>query len=271
MMLRAEQLGKVYRQEEVLHQINLEIQEGEILGLVGESGCGKSTLARLLCCYERPTSGRVLFNEQNTMEVGKKARKQFHRASQLILQDNLSAFDPTMTIEQTLMETMKYNTRCCKTQCRAAIKAMLIRLRLGEEVLKKHPLALSGGERQRINIGRALLVKPTLLICDEITSSLDVITQYYLLRMLKEINQEHELAILFISHDIHAVKRISDRILVMHRGEITEELQKKDGFAYSGRDTRRLFESLPINHPAKREHLARHFADALFSDEQALE
>lgn len=270
MMLRAEQVGKIYRHEQVLHQVDLEIREGEVLGLVGESGCGKSTMARLLCCYERPSSGRVLWNGQDTTGVSPKARRQFHRDCQIILQDNLASFDPTMRMEQTLLETMKYNTICNQAQCRAKIKTMLTRLRLSQELLEKRPRELSGGERQRMNIGRALLVKPKLLICDEITSSLDVITQYHLLRLLKQIKEEGSLSMLFISHDINAVKGMSDRILVMHKGKIVEELQKKDGFAYSGPYTRHLFESLPINHPRKRENLARHFADALFSDEHEL-
>lgn len=269
-MLRAEQVGKVYRHERVLHRVNLEIREGEVLGLVGESGCGKSTLARLLCCYEWPSSGRVLWNGQDTLEASTKARRQFHCDCQMILQDNLASFDPTMRMEQTLLEAMRYNRMCSQAQCRAEIKTMLTRLRLSQELLKKRPGELSGGERQRMNIGRALLVQPKLLICDEITSSLDVITQYDLLQLLKQIKEEGSLSMLFISHDIHAVKRMSDRILIMHKGEIVEELRKTDGFAYSEPDTRHLFEALPINHPRKRENLARHFADALFSDEHEL-
>lgn len=265
-MLKAEGLGKCYRREEVLRDVNLELHTGEILGLVGESGCGKSTLARLLCCYERPTTGRVLFNGQDTLRASRAARRRFHRACQLILQDNLASFDPTMTMEQTLLEAMHYNTAYSVAQCRDKIREMLGRLLLEERLLKKRPMELSGGERQRINIGRALLVQPQLLICDEITSSLDVLTQYHLLQMLEQIREVTGLPMLFISHDINAVKRISNRILVMHGGVLVEELKKEQHFAYAQANTRHLLEALPISHPRERGGLARHFADALYAD-----
>ena len=106
MMLRCEQLCKSYRREQVLRDVTLELRPGEILGLVGESGCGKSTLARLLCCYERPTSGQVLFRGRDAHQGGRRARRQFHRACQLILQDNLTSLDPTMTVGATLREAV---------------------------------------------------------------------------------------------------------------------------------------------------------------------
>ena len=266
-MLKAENVWKVYHRERVLHDINLEVKSGEILGLVGESGCGKSTLARLLCCYEHPSSGKVKFNGRDTTHRTKRERSEFHRNCQLILQDNLSSLDPTMTVGDTLLETLKYNSRLNEVQSREKILSILEKLLLDPQALEKMPIQLSGGERQRINICRALLVEPKLLICDEITSSLDVITQYNLLKMLKQINSETGLPLVFISHDINAVKSISDRILVMHDGTIAEELNKSDGFLYSGRYTKRLFESLPITHPSQRLSLARHFDDKLFSDD----
>lgn len=265
MILRGEQLCKSYRREPVLRDVTLELRPGEILGLVGESGCGKSTLARLLCCYERPTSGQVLFQGRDVGRAGRKERRQFHRACQLILQDNLTSLDPSMTVGATLAEAVRYNRDWDAAQSRKEIAAMLERLLLEQEVLGKRPAQLSGGQRQRVNIARALLVDPKVLICDEITSSLDVITQYHLLKLLKELNRDTGLPLIFISHDIQGVKRISDRILVMHRGQITEELHRERGFACSGTDARRLMESLPIRHPSQRPGLPRHFADPLYS------
>ena len=264
-MLRGEQLCKSYRREQVLRDVTLELRPGEILGLVGESGCGKSTLARLLCCYERPTAGRVLFQGRDANRGGRRERRQFHRACQLILQDNLTALDPTMTVEATLREAVRYNREDWDAaQRQREIQAMLERLLLEQSVLNKRPAQLSGGQRQRVNIARALLVNPQVLICDEITSSLDVITQYHLLELLKGIHRDTGLPMLFISHDIQGVKRISDRILVMHQGRITEELHRENGFACSGQAAQRLFAALPIDHPRKRKGLARHFADPLY-------
>ena len=265
MMLRCEQLCKSYRREQVLRDVTLELRPGEILGLVGESGCGKSTLARLLCCYERPTSGQVLFRGRDAHQGGRRARRQFHRACQLILQDNLTSLDPTMTVGATLREAVRYNRDWDQARSDREIGAMLDRLLLERTVLQKRPIQLSGGQRQRVNIARALLVDPEVLICDEITSSLDVLTQYRLLELLRQLNRETGLPMLFISHDIQGVKRVSDRVLVMHRGQITEELHRADGFACSGTAARRLFAALPIDHPGKRQGLARHFAGPLFS------
>ena len=265
MMLRCEQLCNSYRREQVLRDVTLELRPGEILGLVGESGCGKSTLARLLCCYERPTSGQVLFRGRDAHQGGRRARRQFHRACQLILQDNLTSLDPTMTVGATLREAVRYNRDWDQARSEREIGAMLDRLLLERTVLQKRPIQLSGGQRQRVNIARALLVDPEVLICDEITSSLDVLTQYRLLELLRQLNRETGLPMLFISHDIQGVKRVSDRVLVMHRGQITEELHRADGFACSGTAARRLFAALPIDHPGKRQGLARHFAGPLFS------
>ena len=265
MMLRCEQLCKSYRREQVLRDVTLELRPGEILGLVGESGCGKSTLARLLCCYERPTSGQVLFRGRDAHQGGRRARRQFHRACQLILQDNLTSLDPTMTVGATLREAVRYNRDWDQARSEREIGAMLDRLLLERTVLQKRPIQLSGGQRQRVNIARALLVDPEVLICDEITSSLDVLTQYRLLELLRQLNRETGLPMLFISHDIQGVKRVSDRVLVMHRGQITEELHRADGFACSGTAARRLFAALPIDQPGKRQGLARHFAGPLFS------
>ncbi len=264
-MLTAQQVGKSYKKELILHDISFELKNGEILGLVGESGCGKSTLARLLCCYEKPSAGKVLYKGKDTQHAKKAQRSLFHRDCQLILQDSLSSLDPTMTIGKTLHEALKYNGYSDAMERKERIEKQLDRVMLSSDLLNKFPMQLSGGERQRINICRALLVQPKILICDEITSSLDVITQYHLLKMLKQINAETGLQIIFISHDINAVKSISDRIIVMHDGTVAEEIYRASGFAYNGKYTKQLFESLPIIHPSMRQGLSRHFAEELFS------
>lgn len=169
----------------------------------------------------------------------------------MILQDNLTSLDPTMTVGATLREAVRYNRDWDHARSEREIGAMLDRLLLERTVLQKRPIQLSGGQRQRVNIARALLVDPEVLICDEITSSLDVLTQYRLLELLRQLNRETGLPMLFISHDIQGVKRVSDRVLVMHRGQITEELHRADGFACSGTAARRLFAALPHRPPRK--------------------
>lgn len=260
-MLKAQGVGKSYGNEQILSDVELELHDGEILGLVGESGCGKSTLARVLCCYERPSQGRIMYQEQNMNDAGRKALMEFRKNCQMILQDSLTSLDPTMTVGKTLHETLKYNSNLSFSQRKEKIEQQLASVFLDAELLDRFPVQLSGGERQRMNIARALLVEPSILICDEITSSLDVITQYRLLIMLKKLNQSFGLPLIFISHDIDAVKSISDRILVMHKGKIVEELEKSKNFEYSGKYAKRLFESLPIHHPSKREELVSSFEE----------
>lgn len=210
MQLDVLDVNKSYGKESILHHIEFSVGSGEIVGLVGESGCGKSTLARLLCCYEKPDSGKILFCGENTAEFGKKERQQFRRSVQMILQDSLSSLDPKMSVGQTLHETLKYNGVSDVTQREEKIRKTLEIVLLPVDLIEKRPSQLSGGERQRISICRALLVDPQLLICDEITSSLDVITRYHLLGELKRLNKEKNLPMVFISHDLKSVKSISD-------------------------------------------------------------
>ena len=240
MQLDVLDVNKSYGKESILHHIEFSVGSGEIVGLVGESGCGKSTLARLLCCYEKPDSGKILFCGEDTAGFGKKERQQFRRSVQMILQDSLSSLDPKMSVGQTLHETLKYNGVSDVTRREEKIRKTLEIVLLPADLLAKRPSQLSGGERQRISICRALLVDPQLLICDEITSSLDVLTRYHLLGELKRLNKEKDLPMVFISHDLKSVKSISDRILVMYQGRIVEELKKEDGFRYEHLYTARL-------------------------------
>ena len=265
MQLDVLDVNKSYGKESILHHIEFSVGSGEIVGLVGESGCGKSTLARLLCCYEKPDSGKILFCGEDTAGFGKKERQQFRRSVQMILQDSLSSLDPKMSVGQTLHETLKYNGVSDVTQREEKIRKTLEIVLLPADLLAKRPSQLSGGERQRISICRALLVDPQLLICDEITSSLDVITRYHLLGELKRLNKEKDLPMVFISHDLKSVKSISDRILVMYQGKIVEELKKEDGFHYEHLYTSRLLESLPIDHPSKRKSLVHNFEDEVLT------
>ena len=252
MILETKNLCRSYRKEPVLKDVTMGLKQGEILGIVGESGCGKSTLARHLCCYDRPTSGKVIFKGQDTSIFGKEGMKDFRRSCQLILQDNLSSLDPTMTVGDSLREVLRYNSSLRKEQMDTCVKEMVERVFLDSSCLEKRPSQLSGGERQRINIARALLIRPQILICDEITSSLDVIIQNSIMKLLIKLREEMGLSIIFISHDIKAVKNVSNRILVMHNGMVCEQLKREDDFQGNNLYTEELLNSLPIDHPSKR-------------------
>lgn len=255
MLLSAQKLNKSYKTQTILKDINFEIRQNEILGLVGESGCGKSTLARLIARFERPSTGAILYKNENIHGFKKEMLKNFRRECQMIFQDNLSSLDPSMKIINTLKEPLSNNYKMNETEKEGKIRELMDKVHLKEEILPRVPVCISGGERQRVNICRALMMAPELMICDEITSSLDVITQARLLELLKLLNREMGMTIFFISHDIDAVKSISDRVLVMEKGEIVEILYKENSFSYEHPYTRKLFESLPISHPSKRNML----------------
>lgn len=254
-MMTITHVDKFYKGRQVLADINFEIDRGEVLGLVGESGCGKSTLARLLGGYEKPDGGAVLFEGQEVARLRGRALKSFRQHCQMVFQDNLASLNPSMKLLASLREPLNNNFDLSQTAADHQIRELMAEVSLRENILPKLPVAVSGGERQRANICRALLAGPKLMICDEITSSLDVITQKRLLKLLKHLNAQG-LTILFISHDIDAVKSISHRVMVMGRGSIVETLHREDGFKGTNPYTQKLFEALPIRHPSQRAALA---------------
>lgn len=251
-MLKTEAVCKSYKGRRVLKDISFALNSGEVLGIVGESGCGKSTLARLICGYEKPDSGTIFFQRKDCGNFTRKEKADFHRKCQLIFQDNLASFDPMLKMGASLREALRYNFSMDREEQERKISSFLEITGLQPEMLNRLPASLSGGERQRMNICRALLLEPEFLVCDEITSSLDVLIQVSLLRLLRELNQKSGMTILFISHDINAVKAVSDRILIMEDGRLVEEMKRSEGFAHHSDHSRKLFHALPASHPRER-------------------
>lgn len=232
-MLRVENLTKSYgrgrRRKCVLQDIHLFVGEGELVGIVGESGSGKSTLARLLMQLETLDEGRISFSEAGD----------FYASCQIVFQNASAALDPSWTVRASLREPL----RLMKGDRDAYIREMLSMVSLGEKHLDRLPSELSGGERQRVNLLRSLLVKPKLLICDEIVSSLDRLIQKEIVELLKRLNEELGMAILFISHDLKVVNHLCERVYVMKDGRIVDESRKQDGiFPFFHPYAQRLFE-----------------------------
>ncbi|APH16849.1 ABC transporter family protein [Clostridium sporogenes] len=238
-----------------IDNVSFKLKEGEAIGLVGESGCGKSTLGRLILRLENTTEGSIKYKGKNIWSFKGKELKNFRKQCQIIFQDTYCSLNPNIRVIDSLMEPLdNYFTELSKEEKTNKIESIIGFAKLDKAILEKYPSSISGGERQRINICRALLLEPKLLICDEIISSLDVCTQASIMSMVKELREKSNTAILFISHDISAVDYLCDKIIVMESGRIIETIENKKLGLYSYKKdyTEKLLSSVPINHPSKR-------------------
>ncbi|MFJ6622712.1 ABC transporter ATP-binding protein [Kitasatospora sp. NPDC091335] len=203
-----------------LHGVDLDLHPGETLGLVGESGSGKSTLARALVQAHAPSGGSIRFDGE---ELGRGARSGGpHREVQLVFQDPYSSLNPRMTAGQIIAEPLIAHRLGDREQRAARVAELLEQVGLDPATADRHPRAFSGGQRQRIGIARALAPEPSVLICDEPVSALDVSVQAQVIELIARLQRELGLAVLFIAHDLAVVRRVSHRIAVMHRGRIVE-------------------------------------------------
>ncbi len=205
-----------------LKNINIRLKKGECIGIVGESGCGKSTLARIIVGIEKKTSGKIIFDDKEIDGISKT------KDIQMIFQSPLSSFNPRMKIIDYMWEPLRNYFKLSKKESIPLITKSLIDVGLDETALEKYPHEFSGGQLQRITIARAIIIKPKLIVCDEITSALDVSVQKQILELLKKLQNDLGLSYLFIGHDLAVVQDISQKIVVMYMGEIVEELDSTD-------------------------------------------
>jgi len=204
-------------------QLKLEIHPGETLGLVGASGCGKTSLARAIARLIEPEKGQILFEGVDLIPMTQTALQPIRQRLQIIFQDPLAALNPRMTIERILHEPLQVHGLYSQSRQRSErVTELLQMVGLDTSLLQRYPHQLSGGQRQRVCIARALSLRPKLLICDEIMSSLDVSTRNAILDLLRTLQQEQGLAYLLISHDLSVVARLAHRIAVMDQGAIVE-------------------------------------------------
>ena len=204
-------------------EVDLEIREGETLGLVGESGCGKSTLGRTLIRLYEPTAGTIHFRDRDLTTESPRALRPLRRQMQIIFQDPYASLNPRMSIGAALAEPLVIH-RLAATQAEreARVKELLARVGLRADAATRYPHEFSGGQRQRIGIARALACKPSLIVCDEPISALDVSIQAQIVNLLEDLQEAEDLTYLFISHDLKIVQHISDRVAVMYLGRIVE-------------------------------------------------
>ena len=200
--------------------MDLALMPGESVGVIGESGCGKSTLARCMTRLERPTSGSVFFLDTDVTGLPDRALRWFRREVQPVFQDPLTALNPRWTIGRLIAEPLRIHG---EREVPRRVDEVLRDVGLGQELMGRRPRDLSGGERQRVAIARAIVVRPSVLVLDEPTASVDMSSRRALLALLKRLQSEHGLTYLYISHDIRTVEETCSRTVVMYRGRLAEE------------------------------------------------
>jgi oligopeptide/dipeptide ABC transporter ATP-binding protein len=222
-LLEVRGLRKDYRRGgDVLHAvdgIDLALLPGESVGVIGESGSGKSTLARCITRLERPTSGSVFFRDTDVTGLSDRRLRRFRREVQPVFQDPLAALNPRWTVRRLIAEPLKIHGE----RDAERVNEVSRDVGLASELMGRRPRDLSGGERQRVAIARALVLRPSVLVLDEPTASVDMPARRAVLALLKRLQSEHALTCLFISHDIRTVQETCDRTIVMYRGRMAEE------------------------------------------------
>ena len=236
-----------------LNGVNLDIRRGETVGIVGESGCGKSTLARCLVRLLDPEEGRVRFAGRDIGELSGPERRAFNRRVQMIFQDPYSSLNPRMSVRQILGEALVVHKMRPKAEIANRIAELLDLVRLPQDSVDRYPHEFSGGQRQRIGIARALAVEPDVLVADELVSALDVSVQAQVVNLLLRLQEELQLTVVFVAHDLRLVRHISHRVAVMYLGKIIEIGRTEDLFAAPRHPyTRALLDAAPELDPDRR-------------------
>jgi len=251
--------GGVFMKEiaavKAVDDVSLSIQKGETLGLVGESGCGKSTFGRAIMRLEEPTSGEVWFDGDNILTYDAQQIRALRKKMQIIFQDPFSSLNPRKPVSYIVGEPLLIHGMTNRREREARVLELLEVVGLSKEHMRRYPHMFSGGQRQRIGVARALALNPRLVVCDEAVSALDVSIQAQVLNLLKDLQNEFSLTYLFISHDLHVVEYISDRVAVMYLGKIVEVAESHAVYGTPLHPyTQALLSASPMPDPQKKKH-----------------
>ncbi len=218
----------------ILKGVTFDLYAGEILGIVGESGSGKSTILKLICGIEKPDSGQLLYKDKDYTGMGPEKTGKF---LQMIFQDAYGSFDPRMSMEKSLMEGSRVSNE--------ELLATIGKVGLTPDLLKRRPRHLSGGQCQRMSVARALLGHADVLLCDEITSALDVTSQAQVVKMIEEVRDNSDVSIIFVSHDLALVSNLCDRVMVLEEGNVVDCGQTREVINYPTSEyTKMLLDSI---------------------------
>jgi oligopeptide/dipeptide ABC transporter ATP-binding protein len=232
--------------------VSFTMEQGEILGLVGESGCGKSTLARSILSLAPATAGTVLLDGQDIRAMSASELRAARRTAQMVFQDPHASLNPRMTVYTTLAEPMLAHGIVAKADVISEVAVLMEKVGLDPRFMKKYPHEFSGGQRQRIAIARALALKPKLIVADEPVSALDVSVQAQILNLLQKLCREENLSLLFITHDLSVVRHIATKIAVMYLGRIVEEGPAREVLDSPQHPyTQALISAVPVPNPKK--------------------
>ena len=236
------------RYVKAVNDVSLRVYPGDILGIVGESGCGKSTLARSIVGLSHLTSGKISYLGHDLSQKG--VLQQYRSDVQMIFQDPLAALNPRMTIGESIAEPL--HGSYSKQEIQHKVQVMLDKVGLLPEMMYRYPHELSGGQCQRVGIARALITEPKLIICDEVVSALDVSIQAQMINLLMDLQQELQLTLIFIAHDLAVVKHIADQVVVMYLGHLVETASKEHLFKQPLHPyTKALLDAVPIVDPRR--------------------
>jgi peptide/nickel transport system ATP-binding protein len=229
--------GKTSHYIKAVDDVSLRVNPGEIVALVGESGCGKSTLGNSLAGLLPIHGGELFYQGNPALRKNRLQRSVFQNKVQVIFQDPYSCLNPKHTVYEILSFPLLYHKICKRAEVKDMIASLLQQVGMPPDYMNRYPHSFSGGQRQRISIARAIGMKPDLMICDEIVSSLDVSIQAQMVELLLELRKELGLALLFIAHDLSLVKTLSDRLYVMYLGKIVESGSTEDVLSHPATPT----------------------------------